>query len=36
MLDYKIFKLLTVGTVEDVELLHCAKFRRNAIAIFDL
>jgi len=29
MLDFKIFEILTVGTVRRVELRHHAKFRRN-------
>ena len=29
ILDFKIFKLLTVGHAEKVELLHYAKFRLN-------
>jgi len=29
ILNFKNFKFLTVGRVKNVELFHCAKFRRN-------
>jgi len=29
VVDFKIFKFLTVGTVKRVKLHHCAKFRLN-------
>ena len=42
IMDFKIFKFLTVGTFKRVHLHHCAKFHRNRtnrgrdIAIFGL